>query len=377
MIETPPSRLRPRPSWAIVGIFLLLLTAAVAEARDFLMPVVLALLLSLVFRPVRRGMNRAGAGDGVAALVICTGLVLAVTALVMLLAQPVSTWVEDAPRIAWRIEQRLASLEGTVEAVTRAAEQLDNLAEGAEDSARASAATQGAEVAVEVRQGGGILAQVAAAAPLLLGQAVFTLVLLFFLLASGDMFYQRIVEVTPRLGDKKRALAIARDIERRLARYLFTITLVNAGLGVAVGLAMWAIGMPDPLMFGVAAFLLNYIPYVGAIAGTVLATAIGIVALPELWLAFAAGAAYFALTSLEGQVVTPYFVGRSLKLNTVVVFLSVAFWAWMWSVVGMIIAVPVLVVVRVFSEHIPAMSSVGRFLAANDAPPPENPSAAA
>ena len=204
---------------------------------------------------------------------------------------------------------------------------------------------QSVQVEVSERDGN-IAAQIAATAPLVLGQIVFTLVLLFFILASGDLFRKRVVEVIPKLRDKKRAMAIADDIERRLGRYLFTITVINAGLGVVVGLAMWALGMPDPLLFGVAAFILNYMPYVGAIIGTTGALIIGLIALPDIWMAALTAAVYFGCTSVEGQLVTPYFVGRSLKLNPVVVFLSVAFWAWLWSVVGM-----------------PVLSKLGRFLA--------------
>lgn len=361
--------------WAITAIAIILIVGAMAAARDFLVPVLAAILLSLVFRPVRRGMNRAGLGNGIAALLIVGILIAGLTALVTALAQPVSTWIEDAPRIAYRIERKLEGLQGTMEAVNEAARQIDDLADG-DGSATAQVQTQTPDgrqsVEVEVRgEQGGTAARIASTAPLVLGQIAFTLALLFFLLASGDLFRQRIVEIIPKFRDKRRAMDIANEIERRLGRYLFTITLINAGLGAAVGLAMWAIGMPDPLLIGVVAFLLNYMPYVGAVAGTVSTLGIGIIALPDLWLAFAAAGLYFGATTIEGQFVTPYFVGRSLKLNPVVVFLSVAFWAWLWSVVGMVIAVPMLVVLRVFSEHVPRLNHFGRFLAAQDVAPQE------
>jgi len=357
-------------AWAVTIIAIIMLTGALASARDFLMPVLAAILLALVFRPVRRGMNRIGLSDGIAALVITLTLVSGLAALVTALAQPASEWIDDAPNIAYRIERKLASLQGTVEAVNEAAQKIDELAETGGASASTEVASQDPDgmqsVQVEVSErDGNIAAQIAATAPLVLGQIVFTLVLLFFILASGDLFRKRVVEVIPKLRDKKRAMAIADDIERRLGRYLFTITVINAGLGVVVGLAMWALGMPDPLLFGVAAFILNYMPYVGAIIGTAGALIIGLVALPDIWMAALTAAVYFGCTSVEGQLVTPYFVGRSLKLNPVVVFLSVAFWAWLWSVVGMVVAVPMLVVIRVFSEHMPVLSKLGRFLASD------------
>ena len=181
------------------------------------------------------------------------------------------------------------------------------------------------------------------------------------------MIYEKIVHVMPTFRDKKRAIRIAHDIERRVSRYLFTITVINAGLGVAIGLGMWWLGMPEPPLFGVIAFVLNFIPYIGAVAGVMLALVIGLVSLPDPGQALAAAGIYLGLTSLEGQLITPYWIGRSLSLNTVVVFLSVTLWAWLWSVVGMVVATPLLVSFRVFCEHIPPLEGLGHFLSARGA----------
>jgi predicted PurR-regulated permease PerM len=191
------------------------------------------------------------------------------------------------------------------------------------------------------------------------------------------MFYEKIVEAMPTFADKRRAVRIAHDIERKLSRYLFTITVINAGLGVSIGLAMWGLGMPNPLLFAALGFLLNYIPYLGAIAGVAIAFAVALVGLDSLGDALVAGGVYLGLTAIEGQFITPYFVGRSLRLNTVVVFLSVTLWAWLWSVVGMLVATPLLVTVRAFCEHIPSLQPLGHFLSERGAelPTPEEPPA--
>jgi predicted PurR-regulated permease PerM len=122
--------------------------------------------------------------------------------------------------------------------------------------------------------------------------------------------------------------------------------------------------MPSPALFGILAFLLNFVPYVGAIAGVALSFVVGIVSLDTLGEAITPALVYFALTSIEGQIITPYFVGRSLRLNTVVVFLFVTLFAWLWSVVGMLVATPLLVAVRTFCDHIPALEGLGHFLSA-------------
>ena len=358
----------PVPRWAVIGIFLLLAMQAITYAQAFLMPVVLAMLLALVFSPVRRGMERWRIPAGLGAAAIVTALVIGFGAIALSLVAPVAGLVDDAPTIAAEVRTKLQDLRGAADDVAQVAAQVDQIATGtgpAEATADAAAAAgeEDAPQRVVVEESGAAMS-LAVTAPAVLAQVALTLVLLFFLLASGDMFYEKVVHVIPRFSDKRRAVRIAFDIERRLSHYLLTITIINAGLGVCVGLAMWAIGMPTPLLFGVIAFVFNFVPYVGAVAGIAVATAVAIVSLDTLGLALATGAIYFALTSLEGQFVTPYFVGRSLRLNVVVVFLSVTLWAWLWSVVGMLVATPVLVAIRTLCEHIDALEPLGDFLSA-------------
>jgi predicted PurR-regulated permease PerM len=336
----------------VVGIFLLLAVAALAYARVFLLPVVLGFLLTLVFTPVRRFLERRGVPSAASATLIVGVLVTLLVAGLGLLAEPVQQWAEDAPEIGREVEYKLRGLLGSAREIMEAGEQVGDVA-----------ASDEAVPEVVVRQPG-VLATLATQAPAMLGQAVFTLVLLLLLLASGDMFYEKLVHVMPTFKDKRLAMRIAHDVEQQISQYLFAITLINAGLGVAIGLAMWLIGMPNPLLFGVIAFLFNYVPFLGAIVGVVLATVVGFITFTEPAYALLAGGLYLALTSLEGQIVTPYLVGRRLEMNTVVVFLAIAFWAWLWSVMGMLVAVPLLVTVRVFSDHIPGLHPLGEFLAA-------------
>ena len=345
------------PRWAGIGIFLMLLVAGLAYARAFLMPVVLAILLQLVFTPIRRQLERLGAPSSLSAFIIVGAILAGLAGGMASLAAPASAWVERAPTIGRELREKLDEIRGVTEGVQEAAQQIDAIAgeEGAPGVQR-----------VKVEDEGNALA-VAMSLPEVLAQIVFTLVLLFFLLASGDMFYEKIVYVLPTFKDKRRAVQIAYDIERKLSRYLFTIVVINTCLGLLVGVAMWWLGMPSPALFGILAFLLNFIPYVGSIIGMAVALIVAIVSLDTLNQALVVTGVYFILTSLEGQLITPYFVGRSLRLNTVVVFLSVTLFAWLWSVVGMLVATPLLVAVRTFAEHIPELENFGHFLSARGA----------
>jgi predicted PurR-regulated permease PerM len=353
------------PRWAVIGIFILLLVGGMAYARAFLMPVVMAFLLSMVFSPVRRTLERAGLPTGIAAFLIVGVLLVGIVTGIGALAAPISGWIERAPMIGLELEWKLRSLRGATEGVRDVAEQVDKLTEGEQDPT----------VQRVVVEDGSNVAVMALTLPAVASQVAFTLVLLFFLLASGEMFYEKIVNVMPTFRDKRTAIRIARDIEAKLSQYLFTITAINAGLGLAVGATMWSLGMPNPVLFGVTAFFLNFVPFLGAILGVAISTVVAILTFPTLGQAFVVGGLYFLLTSIEGQFVTPWFVGRRLQLNTVVVFLSVTLFAWLWSVVGMLVATPLLVMIRTFCDHIPSLQPLGTFLSARGAERPSEPPA--
>ena len=342
------------PRWAVIGIFIILLVGGIVAARAFLIPVVLGFLLALVFTPVRRFVERCGLAPSWSAFLIVGTLVTMLIVGAIVLADPVEQWLGDAPKIGRQLEKKVKRLLGSAHAVVEAGEQVNNIAKSGQEK----------NVQEVVVREPGVFGNLASVTPTILAQATFSLVLLLFLLSSGDMFYEKIVHVMPTFKDKRRAVKIVYDVEYKLSRYLFTITAINAVLGASIGLSMWLIGAPNPLLFGVIGFAFNYVPYLGAISGIVIAMVVGLITFDGTAQAFLPAAVYFALTAIEGQFVTPYFVGRSLKMNAVVIFLSIALGAWLWSVMGMLLAVPMLVTVRAFCEHIPQLEPVGDFLSA-------------
>ncbi|WP_134681915.1 AI-2E family transporter [Paracoccus ravus] len=388
-------------NWAVIGIFILLLFWFVAQARDFLMPVTLAFLLFFVFVPFRRLMERWGLGPGVTATIVSLGLVVALAVIGLLVSGPIERVIDNAPRIGVRLENRMAEIRQNFEGIERVARKIDEIAgavppspeeketvpamPGAEPdpdvmgtvtgrvtSIPAPGAPQPPDQHIEVEvnqpQTSTTLSSLIDLGPAVASQIIFTLFLLFFMLSSGDLLYLKIVQSFDRLRDKRAAYLALREIEDRLGAYLGAITLINAGLGLALGLAMWAWGMPSPVLFGLVGFLLNFIPYIGAVCGVIIAALVGVFVFDDLFTPFMVALTYLALTAIEGQLITPYFVSRKLQLNTVVVFLTVALWAWLWSVLGMIVAVPLLVVLRVLADHVPQLEKLGNFLA-GEAPP--------
>lgn len=407
--------------WAIIGIFLILAFAAMAAARDFLMPLSMGVLLFFVFSPVCRALARFGLPQPVAAGLVTLGLTFGLIGAVAMLAVPLSDAVNNAPRIFNRIQIKLEQLRDPMEDLQNVARELSELSHPGQKKeptppgpAPTDAALPEPPPATPAAGPSGVasglppdappdapadapngtpaetpdegqppppppagpesglawLTDIASTTPALLAQLVFTLFLLYFMLASGELLYRRVVESFAGFGDKRKALQAMHMIEASLGSYLGTITLINAGLGVAVAVAMWAWDMPQPALFGVMGFAFNFIPYLGAVAGVVLATAVAFVSMPGFIDPLLVGATYMALTTVEGNLITPSLVSRQLSLNAVVVFVAVALWAWLWSVVGMIVAVPMLVVLRVLCEHIPRLDALGNFLAGEDSPSP-------
>lgn len=347
-------------NWAIIGIFVILAFAAIAAGRDFLMPVTLAVLLFFVFTPLRRLARRRGIPDGLTATGVTLGLVVTVALIGLAASGPINQATQNLPTIKVRLEQKFSELRESFKELQEAAQEIENVQS-------ADPADEATTIKVE-EVGESTLASLMKFTPAIAGQVVFTLILLFFMLASGDLLYLKIVQSFDSMKEKRSAYLALRQIEDSLGNYLGAITIINAGLGVAIGLAMFAWGIPGAILFGISAFVLNYIPYLGAISGVAVSGMVALVVLPGVFWPMMVALTYLVLTSLEGQVITPYFVSRRLQMNAVVVFLAVALWAWLWSVIGMIIAVPVLVVLRVLADYVPGWEKFGNFLAGEEPP---------
>lgn len=325
-------------------------------AKQVVLPFILAILLALTLSPVTRALARYRVPPLATALVLIIGVAIAIAFGAYMLSGPVSEWIDDAPRIRHELETRLSAVTDSIRSVKNASEQVEDMTETATDPD---------VVKVAIEQPGIVTSTVLDIASFATTSLV-ALVLALFLLASGDMFYIKLVEAFPRFGDKKRALKIAYGIEQNISNYLLSITLINAGLGITVGVGLWVIGMPQAPVWGALAFLLNFLPYIGAAAGVSMCGAVAVASFDSVGIALLAPAFYLLATSVEGQFVTPVILGRRLELNAVSVFSTVVFWAWIWGFAGALTAVPFLVCLKVICDHVPALSVLGSFLGASD-----------
>lgn len=358
--EGAPSNTEPqsvqvtKSSYATQGIFLILAIYALFFGRDFFMPVVLAFLFALTLTPMVRFASK----RGIPAPLSATLLVLGSAGLFgfggYLLSGPLTDLIQDAPQIGYTLTERIQRLRGPYDMLMELSGQIDNVTDSVNEKG---------VVKVAVQQPG-ILSQAAGNMLSIATNAAIVVVLSMFLLASGTMFYEKIVQSFTLMSDKKRALRIVYDVEREVSRYLLTVAIINGALGLVIGLGLWVIGMPTPLLWGVMAALLNFLPYIGALATIMIVAVISIISFDSLGYALLAPAFVVFCNVMEGQIITPLIVGRRLELNAVAIFIAVAFWSWLWGFIGALIAVPLLVIVKVFCDHFDGWQSFGNFLAA-------------
>src|SRR6266849_7090050 len=189
-----------------------------------------------------------------------------------------------------------------------------------------------------------------------------TLVLLYLLLASGDLFLQKLVRVMPTLRDKKRPVDISHEIQQNISNYLFSVSLINIGLGLVVSGGLYFMGVPNAAMWGIFVAVLNFVPYFGPVAGVIVLGAVGLLTFDTLWKGLLPPAWYLLLHLLEANLITPVLLGRRFTLNPVVIFVSLIFWTWLWGVPGALLSVPILVSIKVICDRVPALSPFSALL---------------
>lgn len=339
-------------SIALTGLFILALFYTIYFMRAVLLPLVLALLLSYLLRPIVRVLARLHISSLIGAALVLLSLVGTIGYGVYSLATPAAGWLENAPYSLQQLESKLIPLKQPIQSVAKASGEIEKLA--TPDNAPA-------KTTVEVKRHP-IADVLYGQTPELIVGAVTMLILLYFLLAYDGVFLMKLIKILPTLSDKKRAVSIANDIEAHVSRYLLTITIINICLGIAVGTAVGLLGLRNPIMWGVMVAVLNFIPYLGALTGIVCMTLGAVLSFDSFSYALVFPATYLTLATLEGNFITPMVMGKSLTLNPVMVLLSLMFWGWMWGIAGVILAVPVLAAFKIFCAHIEPMAPLAEFL---------------
>ena len=339
------------------GIFSFCMLAALYYASNVLLPVFFALLLTLVLQPAVRILHRWSIPPVVSSVVLIAMLFGALFGLGTAIWPALGKWTLRIQQSMPQLQEQLSGLHNHLTGVQKALVNAEKMVPGA-DTKTVVVAMQGTTLSDRMLAGTGHLAS----------GLVQTVITLLFLLISGDTFLRRLVEILPRFQDKKHAVGIFQQVEDDMSAYLVTITLANAGVGAATGIALHMLRFEDPLLWGVLAFTLNYVPIVGPIAMTAIVFLVGSIGGNPLGgetPGIIPTCVFFAIHLIESQAVTPYLLSRRFTLNPVLIILSLTFWFWMWGIIGAILATPMLAVTKIICDRIPPLKPIGHLIEGN------------
>ncbi|HZP89187.1 MAG TPA: AI-2E family transporter [Burkholderiales bacterium] len=338
--------------WACKSLFLLALIPAFYFGAPLLLPIVLAVLFNLLLSPAVRAFKRMGLPSPLGALLVLVVVLAIIVGGLWQLASPALDWVERAPGVVRELQAKLRPIQRSVQQVQKA--------------------TQEVEKATDVEGGGGtrsvkvsgpsLMERLLQRAQSVVVGAFLMLVLLYFLMASDDFFLRKVVRVTPNLRNKIRAVEIGRAIEVEIGRYFSAFTLLNVALGTLVAIVLYVLGLPSPALWGTMVAVLNYVPYLGPAISLTVITIVSLLTFDELPRALLPPLVYMVIDAIEGNLVEPMLFGRSLSLNPVAIFVALLFWGWLWGAAGILLAVPILIVVKITCQHIESLNGVAEFL---------------
>ncbi len=332
---------------AVIVVFYTLYFAA-----SLLVPIAAGVLLSMLLAPAVQFLERLHVPRLLAAAFVVLATVSLIGAGITALAGPAQSWIEKGPTSIHKLEHRFFAGRRPLENIQKATDQLE---EATQSTRRAGPQ--------EVR-----VVQPALTDLLLSGtpQAVASIfsviILVYFLLASGDVFLRKLVTVIPTFHDKKRAVEITRQIETDISFYLLSFTSVNVGLGVAMAVVTALLGIPNPLLWGALVAVLNFVPYVGALTSVAILAMVGVQTFDSLAQALAAPTILLVLVDVSAEVITPFVLGRGLQLNPVAIFIAILLWGWLWGIVGVLLAVPLLASFKIICERVDPLHPIAEFL---------------
>lgn len=351
--------LRLRAVWvqtvALSGILFLMVMYTLYLAASLILPIVLALLLNLILSPVVRFMTRLHIPQTLSALLVMLSVAAIMAAGVYSLAAPASVWMQKAPSELRKLEYKLDWVKRPAEEIKEIKEQVNDMTSIGESPSDFS---QAAESQPSFSLVNTVLSRTT---DVIFGIAVM-LILLFFLLASGDALLRNMIQVTSTFQNKKRVVETAYNIQRHVSVYLGTITLINIVVGIVIAVVLYLLNMPNPILWGTIVAVLNFVPYLGVAISIIIVGFASILTFDSLLQMLLPPVVILMVNVIEGQFLTPIIAGRRLELSPVAVFLSLVVLGWIWGIVGVLIAVPVLATIKLVCEQIEPLEPVATFL---------------
>ncbi len=333
--------------------------AALRVGRDLLIPVVLGVLLALILSGIVETLRRWRIPRALSALVLLLLIAVGIGGVLDAIWTPAQQWIENAPRVLRTVERRVRPAQSIVQRIDAIADRISAIASpGGKEAAPPSASAAPSVTAASVLAGTGWFA----------ASIVMWLALTLLLLAAGPGTLARMTATLASDWHAVQVLRIIHAIRNEVGRYYATLAVINVGFGAVTALVMWLLGMPNPMLWGAIAGVLNFIPYLGCITTLAILTLVGLVTFDHITHTLLVGASFLALAAIEGHVVEPVFIGRRLDLNPIMVLVAIWMGGWIWGVAGVVVALPTLVAAKVAASNSERGGALVRFLSPNRRP---------
>lgn len=319
--------------YAVIGVFVILFMAALAYGRGVFLPITLALVIGTILAPITNFGARYRIPHAGTAAILVLGTIGLLSTGIVFLADPVRDWIGRAPEIGANLREKLVIFDTPIEAFNRLREALG------------AAPSQGRTLAFDFNSS--LLQPALASLTPAVGQLLIFFGTLFFFLGHRNKLKESIVKFGTAREQRLRVIRIWNTAEASLATYVATVTAINFCVGLVVATACYFIGLPSPWVWGVLAFALNFVPYIGPATMIITLLGVGLVTFGSFYQALIAPLFFIGMSTVEGQFITPTILGARLTLNPLFIFLSIAFWAWLWGPFGALLAVPLLIVIIV------------------------------
>jgi len=351
---SPPPSPRPRASAAVVVLATLAVGYTLWAAQELVLPILLAMFFALIGNPIIRGLQRVYVPRFLGALLVLLGGLFAAGALGNQLIEPAGEWIRQVPREMKQVAPKLRDLYKPMLDANKAAQNI----------ARAAGGESTSRPVQVIRTEANEPFKVLTATPRRVASVLAVVLLTFFFMVYGQQLQRNAIALLPTRQQKKLTVDILTSIERAISRYVLTITVINMCLGLALSGALYWLGVPmqEALLWGTMAAILNFAPYVGPLIGIVIMLLMGFVAFDDLWPSLLPAGIYLALHTLEGQIITPIILGHSMRLSPLVLILALMVFGWLWGIVGLLLAVPLLVCVKLVLARVEGLTGWAKLL---------------
>jgi predicted PurR-regulated permease PerM len=353
-------------SAALTVVAALALVMMLKAAAGVIIPVVLGILISYALDPVVAWMTRRRVPRPLAAAVLLVTVVAGSCWLIYGLRFEGAEILNKLPQAARHLRVSLesqATPSGAIQQVQKAASELEKAANAAATPPRAPAGVTRVQLETPPLNVADYLLWGSIGAVAAVGQIVLILFLVYFLLASGDLYKRKLVKIVgPSLTKKRITVQILADIDRQIERFLLVQVFTSLVVAIATWLAFRWIGLEQAAVWGILAGVFNSIPYFGPFVVTAGTATVGFMQFGNIHMAVVVAALSLVVTSLEGFLLTPWLTSRTMRMNAVAIFVGLLFWGWLWNVWGMLLAVPMLMVIKSICDHVEDLKSVGELL---------------